>query len=509
MAELYRRICRLSHHRVRSISFLCALLTCLLAAGAADAQTLTDTQAPATTAMGPAELEALAARLASSDADLRERALATLRSLDEDALPGIEARVAAMRGRRPPADELSAAITELRHAAGSRRVDDRVDIGPGVPSALALRRDPTMLAVCETVVLWRALEALGTTAAYRVIADLVALDGAPWEQETHRFVERAGVRLGPMLIAARNHPSPFVRRWSRWAGTELGFDLPGHAIQLPLIASDSTLLADTLRAYGAVRQLEAMRVLASYVGSEHAQVREAARAALAHFGRNATWVLREQLELVTGQDANLEWGWERTMNALYAADDDARLAPVRADLAAGQRAAASAQLEVMAHHYDAVLLRAPELAQRDRMAPDFASLGAQRRRAGNLVGAEVAYRRALLLAPTHPRAPAWRTSLLELHADAELARGVADVHAYERVLARSPDNARVRDVLDRLNGSRAARARTRKHVAAGGAALLLLFTALALLLRRAKPDAAEADAPGSDTSPGSLSAPTA
>jgi hypothetical protein len=495
-----------------------ALVACLLAASSAAAATHASAQAPATTAVSAAELGALAAQLGSEDPSAREAAHAALRTLDEGALPGIEARIAAMASRRPPPGDVSAAIADIRHGAGSRRADDNIDIGPGVLPALALRRDPAMLSVCESIVLWRALEAMGTTNAYRLIADVVALDGAPWDQETHRFVDRAGARLGPMLIMARSHPSASVRRWSRWAGTELGFDVPGRAIQLPLIARDSTLLADALRAYGSVRQLDAMRVIASYVGSQHAQVREAARAALAQYGRNGIWVLREQLELVTGADADPTWGWERTMTALYAAHDDARLAPVRAALAAGQQAAAQSDFERMARQYDAVLLRAPELAQREQMAPGYASLGAQRRDAHDVPGAERAYRRAVFLAPTHGQAPTWRAALLALHADAELTRGVADLHAYGQVIEASPGDTHARAVLDQLSGNRAARARTKKRVATGGAALLLAVVALVLLGRRAEsknnasPYARSATTHpprnDDDTSPGSLTAPT-
>ena len=510
MAQLHRRIRRLSHHRLTARAGVHLLVGALLLLSTTAARA----QTPASTTVGAAEIGGLAERLGSDAPAVRDAAYTALRALDEDALPGIEARVISLGGRRPPAAEVSAAIADIRHGAGSRRADDQIDIGPGVLPALAVRRDATMVAVCESVVLWRALETIGTTAAYRVLADLVALDGAPWEPETHRFVERAGVRLGPMLIAVRNHPNVAVRRWSRWAGTELGFDVPGRAIQLPAVARDSTLLADTLRAYGAARQMDAMRVLASYVGSQHAQVREAARASLAFFGRNAIWVLREQLELVTGQDANPEWGWERTMNALYAAHDDARLAPVRTELAAGQAAAAGGDFSAMDSHYAAVLLRAPELAQRDQMAAGYARLGEQRRNHADLTGAERAYRRAVFLAPEHAQAASWRYALLAVHADLELSRGVADLHAYQRVLELAPGDIRAREVLDRLSGDHAARARVKRRAATGAAAVLLLVAALSALSYRTRrlsvPAASQAqDSDDSDTSPGTLTAPAA
>ncbi len=481
---------------------------------------LTPTSAGAQATPAPlliVDLDAVRARLGSDDPHQREGAHNALLELDEQALDAVAARVVALASRRPTADELTVALADIRRATGSRRADDRVDIESGVLPALAVRRDAAMISACESVLLWRALERIGSTRAYRLIADVVALDGSPWEQETQRLLERAGPRLGPMLIAVRNHPNATVRRWSRQGTASLGFDQPGRAVQQRAVAEDATLLSDTLRSWGAVHQLDAMRVIASYVGSEHGEVRDAARSALASYGRNAIWIVREQLALVSGTEVDPHWGSERALQALLDAHDEARLAPVRAELASGLAALTHGNLDAMGAHFGRVLLRAPELAHRDQMAIGYARLGAARREAHDLAGAERAYRRALLLGGSSPEAVPWRDALRGVQADSELARGVADVHLYRQIAARYPEDRFASEVLSRLSGERAAEERHRKRVAAAWAALSMFLAAVALLVGRRRPAARAtphtsaptedaASARFDDTSPGSLDA---
>jgi hypothetical protein len=473
----------------------------------------TSTQVPDRTR--DTELEALATHLADDDAQVRTAAFAALRQLDESSLDAVERRIRSRSAHRPPADAITVALAEIRRATGSRRADDPVDLALGVLPALSARRDAAMIAACESVLLWRALEQMGTTAAFRLIAELVALDGAAWEQETRRTIERVGARLGPMLIEVRNHPNAAVRRWSRWATAALGFEQPGRAIQLAEVAGDTTLLADSLRAWGTVHDLNAIRVVVSFVGSEQGEVRDAARAALEQLGRNAIWVVREQLALVSGQEADPRWGWERTRRALLDAHDEARLAPVRAEIAQGEAAAARGELDVMGAHFDRVLLRAPELAQRSRMSEGYARLAAFRRERKDLSGAARALRRAVSLADDDSARAHWLATLRALQADLDLARGIADLHAYRSRVSRSADDGFAVSMVARLSGAQATESRQRKRLAAAGAAALALLGAFALLRRRRAPSDRPASEPDTvstpeddpgDTSPGSLGA---
>jgi hypothetical protein len=437
------------------------------------------------------DLGVLATWLGDEDEARRRSAYEAYLELDATDLPAISARVAALEARpRPAPDALAQALTAFRHGTGSRRADDRVDIAGGVLPALAVRRDAAAVAAAERVLLARALERIGGVAAFGAIADLYGLDGAPWEGETRRLVERVGARLGPAMVRARTHRSAFVRRWARWAGTELGFDQPGRAIQLDAVRKDHALLAETLLAYGAVRQMDAMRVIGSYLGHDAARVRAAAREALGAYGRNAIWVLREQYELVTGESATAEggrpaaylgWSEARLAQALYAAIDEARLAEVRDALEAGRAAERAGDLAAMRAHYDAVLAVAPELPQRAELAPGYAALADAHRAAGRPAEAEASYARALALAPAHERAEAWRRAAAVARADASLAAGFADTHALREAAEHDPA---VAETLALVTGEAAAAATSRRRLAAGAGALLFAAAAAMLLSRR-------------------------
>jgi hypothetical protein len=461
----------------------------------------------------PPSLESLSTGLAGGDARSREAAHAAFADLDESSLGEVEARIRSLSGRRPATDSMTAALAEIRRATGSRRADDRVDIALGVLPALAVRRDASMVASCESLLLWRALERIATPRALALIADIIALDGEAWENESRRTLERIGARLGPTLIELRSHADASVRRWSRWGTAQLGFDQPGRAIQLPAVANDTALLADTLRAWGNVHQLDAIRVVVSFVGHEHTEIRSAARAALEKFGRNAIWVVREQLELVSGQEADPRWGWERTHRALLEAHDEARLAPVRADVARGEAAEARGDLEAMATEFDRVLLRAPELAQRADMASGYARLGALRRARNDLPGAARALRRATAIASPGPLRDRWTADLRDVQADIDLRRGIADVHAYEDRAARSDHDAFAVSVLSSLNGRKQTESRQRKRLAAAIAAALCAIAAGTFLRRHPESStrsqtrsAEEQSQDHGDTSPGSIRA---
>ena len=528
MAQLHGRVRRFSHPRVTLIPkhwislAILALGTWgagLVVPGLARAQQgatpANGLEAGVSVSTQLAELDALVAQLASDDPRNREVASTALRELDESWLDAIDARIRGLASRRPPVETITLALAEIRRATGSRRADDPVDLALGVLPALSTRRDLPMVATCESVLLWRALEQVGTARSLRLVADIVALDGTAWEQEMHRTVERVGVRLGPMLIEVRSHPSAAVRRWSRWATAELALDQPGRAIQLPSVAGDTTLLANILRAWGTAHDLNAMRVVVSFVGSEHGEVRDAARAALEQFGRNAIWIVREQLALVSGREADPRWGWDRTHRALLDAHDEARLAPVRAELALGEAAAARGELEMMSAHFDRVLLRAPELAQRSQLAEHYARLGAFRRERGELLGATHALRRAVALAASGDTRELALAELRAVQADIDLARGIADLHAYRGRIARSGEDSFAAAVIAKLSGQGAAASRQRRRMAAAGAAVLALIGASTLLRRRRRDERHPGDSeppretanenPG-DTSPGSLGA---
>jgi tetratricopeptide (TPR) repeat protein len=199
--------------------------------------------------------------------------------------------------------------------------------------------------------------------------------------------------------------------------------------------------------------MSAMPVVVSFVTHPKTQVREAAREAVASYGQNAIWQLRTQYRNLTGEPANDAWDWERTARAIYAASDAMRLAPVQADLEAGEAAFARADLDEMERRFDAVLRREPELVGRERMAAGYAALGARRAAASDAEGAARSFRRAIRLAPNDPSSPRWRAEVSFLEGEARLAQGVFDVAAYEEALALDPEHEGARAILADLEPS--------------------------------------------------------
>lgn len=457
------------------------------AAHAADSSIL------ATTAPSADEIAAWVSVLVAGPEASREGAFRALVSLEEDALPAIRARLETLSARRPPPAEVQQMLTWFRHGAGSRRADDVVDIAPGVLAIAREGRPGPIALVAEPLLLMRSLERIGTSEAGKLIAEVLALDPRVWAPEAKRVRGRMGAKLLPTFVALQNHSSPDVRSWVRVGIRDLRAEAPGEAVQ----QGDSTLLADLLRAYGEARQFDAMRVVMSFVGSERAQVREAARWSMAQFGRHAIWRFRESYESFTGNEPDPSWGWERTMQELYRAHDDARLVEVREALNAGLAAKERGDLEGMAASFDAVLRRAPRLDGREVMAVGYALRGAALLAKDDLEGAETAYTRALSLAPQAEAANQWRAELAFIAGERSLTRGIVDLEAYRRAVSFSPQHEAAREAFDRLSGEERRRERRNREWAAGLAAAFLVLFATSRLAKRRKKELPETTMPTS------------
>jgi hypothetical protein len=316
-----------------------------------------------------------------------------------------------------------------------------------------------------------------------------------------------GPRLLAALIEAGNHEDRRVRSWARWGVRENGVRSAGDAVQ----QRDNAILADVLRAYGTVRDFEAMRVVVSLVTSERAQVREAARWATEQYGRNAVWQLREKYKNLTGNEAERSWGWRAVADALYRTNDDSRLAPVRADLEAGLAAQQQGDLAAMEQKFDAVLARAPTLQRRAEMAPGYAALGRARLQERDARGAARALRRAVWLAPDGEVRNAARADLAFVEAELTRAAGIVDLSRYREAVALAPEqqHERASAILERVAPEAAPPSvssdRRRWAIAAAGIALALIAVAL---LRPRRRKSAPAGLPADEITDPELSAPT-
>ncbi len=389
------------------------------------------------------DLAAVARELGSDDAAARHAAIATLSTLPADALPVITVRLARLRRVRPTRDEANTALTAIRRAAGSRRADDMIDIAPGVEVLLATDRAAPTLRMAEPLLLLRSLERLATTEALRVIPAVFRLDGEPWRMEARRVTLRLGDRVAAAAIYARSDDdNPEGRTWARWTTDRLDLDNPGALAQ----RMGGRDLADVLRAYATTHTLSAIPVVASFVDADQRHLRDAARAALRDYHQNSIWVARETFETRLGEEPDLGWGWERTLDELYARLDAARAAHVLTALTDATAALESEDTELARSLLDRALARSPELATAEA-ATLYARIAlleddADRR--------DMLLRRAIAIAPDSSDAPSWRGRLAFDAAQRTLNAGVLDAENFARAAALAPtcvDCAAMNDAL--------------------------------------------------------------
>jgi tetratricopeptide (TPR) repeat protein len=438
--------------------------------------------------LGSAEIRTLAEALGSDDAERRRAAHAALSGLHVESLPGIAERLKNLAGHRPAPEQARDALTAFRHAVGSLRADDDVDIAPGVLPVLAETREPHVLAMAESLLLLRSLERMGTRESGAMIGDVFALDDGVWGREANRVLSRGGIDLLPALIQLRSHDDASVRRWAQWAVKQLGMDDPKKATQL----EDRHLASEVVRAYGEPLDFPAMPVVVRLVDDPSTQVRQAARHVVRRFGKNAIWQLRELYQELASEPANKRWGWEQTASQLYAVIDGPDRKAARALMERGMAAFVGGQLDTMREHYDALLARYPSFPERAKLAAGYAALADRHLQDDELDAARDAYQRALRLSPAAPEAEQWLAQLSFVTAERSLTSGVADVHGYEQALSHDPEHAAARDVRDRLTGEHAERKRTRRKLAAGGAIALLVVFLVLLVRGRREPAEAEA-----------------
>lgn len=456
----------------------------LLAGGLASAgPALADTQPEVSPlrvrGLRAAEIARVAAQLGSPSADQRKGAFHGLSELNEESLPGIEQRLLALRAHRPDPEAARAALTAFRHGTGSRRADDEVDLADGVLSVLERKRDPATLAMAEPLLLLRALERMRVPKAGMLLAEVQLLDEpGVWDQELKLARSRVGLALLPALISARSHEESRVRAFAAAGVRALGMEDPQVALQI----QDAHLRSEVIAAYTQPLDYAAMPLIVRLVTAEKLEVREAARAAVARFGKNAIWQLRELYAEVTGQDADKRWDADKTAAELYGAIDRPAIEEAQTLLARGSAHFVAGRLDAMQRDYDRLLAQFPHFAEREKLAPGYAALGEKLLADDKLEPARAAYQRALRLAPDAEDNDALRAQVAFIEAELALTAGVVDLDGYERALRYDPDHAGAAEAKDRLSGARAARERRQQRMLTLGA-IGLLLGCCALLLR--------------------------
>lgn len=403
------------------------------------------------------ELERMLAPLSGDDAEARKTAAKTVGELGADAVPAITKKLVELR--KGPSSSIQSVIKSTsKPAEGSdlcaKLLEGKID-GAGGKATLV------------TAALIRALAHAGTTPAARQLVKLAGDHNGAFRPELARQVKTLGDKAVPALLETRKDASSEVRHWAYNQLESMGKRIPGDAVQ----TKDNETLSDVLRAYGTIHDLDAVPVILSFVNSDRVQVRTAAREALASFGQDAVWKLREAFAQLTGKPAPEGWSAAEVAKELFAAYDRFRLQEVYGLLEEGLAKEKEGKIDEAVAAFDKVLARQPLLDRRGEMVAAYFA-HAQKVEESDPIAALATLRKALRLAPEGPRASQINAEISYLEGKDLLARGITDVEPFKRALALDPTHVKARAELERLEATVADRSNNTRAVA-GGAAVLL------------------------------------
>lgn len=422
--------------------------------------------------MTQAELERRLAPLTAPSLETRRAAAKDVGDLEEDATTAVLATLAALRMEAPDlAGVLKAARPDRSAGDGFDALDALVRTEPN--------GEAYRVAVTTTALV-RALGHIATPAAARELARVAGDHDGAFRAEVTRQMKRLGERALPALIVARKDPSPPVRHWAVAQLEAMNRTRPGEAIQ----TKSNAILADVLRAYAEVRDVDALTVVLSFVNADRTLVRDAARDALIAYGDDALPKLREACANLTGKGAPDDWSASQVAKELFAAYDRLRLQEVYALLADGLLRMESGRSDEAVAAFDKVLARQPTLDRRGEMVPAYVQY-AHTLEPHDKAAALAHLRKAVRLDPDGPHVAQIASEVTTLEGEALVARGIADAETFRRALAQDPSNARARADLDKLEADEGARRDRVRRLAA--AALVLLIAAVGIILFGGKP----------------------
>ncbi|WP_437325718.1 hypothetical protein [Sorangium sp. So ce381] len=395
--------------------------------------------------------------------------------------------------------------------SAKKGADDEKDEGDWLDFMLAAARprDSAWRDVVKLLAMERMLVAAGTTPAVRELIALHAYFGELLRIDLQRQVAKLRDKAVPALIEARQHDAKIVQRWANKQLDLLGRAIPGEAIA----SNDTQILADVLRAYGRVRDVDAMRVVLSFCNSDRARLRDAAREAISAIGEPGIWQLRDAYLDLTGAKPPREWSWDRVARELFGTYDRARLAEVYKLMDEGVAAASAGKPAEATEAFDKVLARAPLFERRKEMVDAYVerarSLPADRRD-----DALAMLRKALRLDAPGERAKKIEAEIAYLEGALLIERGTPDKFVLERAIELDPSNAGARAALASLGDKVAERkSQTNRHIAAGAVGLAAVLSMFFIARRRSAPSPARGQGgtvpPPPPASPASVPPPAA
>jgi tetratricopeptide (TPR) repeat protein len=332
----------------------------------------------------------------------------------------------------------------------------------------------------------RMLEAVGSTSSVREMLNAYGYYGELVRIDLQRAIERLGEKAVPALIEAREHDARKVREWARRELDILGRAIPGEAVS----TNDTNVLADVLLAFGRVRDVDAARVVLSFVASERVQLRKAARQSVVALGEPALWHLRDAYESATGEKPPRSWDHKRLAQELFRLHDRAGMTAIHELMEQGVELAKNGDATNAAARFDQVLARAPLFERRKEMAPTYTTIASVHEKEGKHQEALAALRKALRLDPESPNLAHLESRIATLEGRLLIERGTPDPFILKRAVELDPKNTDARELLANLE---ARTTKVERQLKRQGAALFVTLAgilSMVWLARRREPTGA-------------------
>jgi hypothetical protein len=447
-----------------------------------------------------AELDALLGRIVADDAQDREAAVRELLEAKPKQVSAIRFRLGTIADAADK-EAMKRLLLKTRQQLLDKKDDDESEkpsAGVDYLARLADKAEPKSEAwrnLVSVLSLSRMLESIASVEAVRGLVDVYARFGEFVRITTQNALSRLGDKAVPALVEAQRHPAEKIAKWAVRELDMLGKGIPSEAVQ----TQDQAVLADVLRAYGRIRNPDAVRIVVSFANSERAQVREASRQSVALMGEVASWQLRDTYENVVGKKPPRDWAWERTARELFSEFDRLRFAQVGKYFEDGQAARAKGDLALMRENFDKLLAYDPNFEQRNELAAGYVAF-AKATQDKSRADAIAALRRAERLDPTLKDATSLR---LTLEAEALEEKGISDATLLERALENDAQNPRAKSALARFERGEPKRSENARFIAAGSILAAAALSIAFILLRRPKPEPKPEDGPEPGSGSGS------
>jgi len=423
------------------------------------------------------EVDRMLTAAVDSNGEAQKKAIEALGRLGPDAVPALGKKLRDLRKERQGG--VFAAIKLVKEANGGKTAPEGGDL---VDALLKVQRSDGAgyKATLSIALCLRVLGKIGTTPALKPVVQVATYHDGALRPEVTRLVKALGEKAVPALIGLRRSDQD-LRRWATVTLESMGKRVPGDAVQ----TTNSELLADVLRAYAEVHENDAVGVIISFVNTDRALVRQAARESILSFGADAVWKLREAYTNLTGKAAGEGWSPEQTAKELFSAYDRARLEEVYALLDEGLAKHKEEKLDDALAAFDKVLARQPMLDRRVEMVPAYVQRGEELFEKKDLPNALAIYRKAARLEGTNARAGKLQAEIAYLEGKELQGRGIADTEPFRRALTLDPGHPKARAELDRLEAvSEEKNDHTRRYAAAGA---ILALGVMGIFLFGGKP----------------------